>query len=304
MAITVLPNLILKGALSAFHERMAQIPEVWPKHVMQVESTTATEKYTFPGFVPPPRVFVDARSIQGVRDFQFDLANEKYELTMLIKRSDFEDDQNNSIMMRFRELAEVFATYKDQLFAALLVAGATDLAPLDATTFFDDTRTIGDSGTIDNDLTSAAATDTQPTSAEILSVLNLIRTAFHGFNDDTGRPINSLAVQDMRMIIPPVYWQPVMEALNASFISQTDNVFKGMAQFDVLPYLTGADTMYVSALGATRKPFIYQTRAPLEIIIDQDPAHVAVREGVLVMCRERFRIGYGEPRRCIRQVYT
>ena len=106
------------------------------------------------------------------------------------------------------------------------------------------------------------------------------------------------------MLLPTVAWQPVTEALNASFISQTDNVFKGMAQFDVLPYLPSATTMYVSALGATRKPFIFQQRTPLQIIIDQDPAHVAAREGVLVMCRERFRLGYGEVRRCIRQVYT
>jgi phage major head subunit gpT-like protein len=304
MAITVLPNMILKGALAAFWQKMDQIPKVWDKHVMNVTSTTATEKYTWPGMIPIPRVFEDARSIQGFRDFQFDLPNNKYELTLLIKRDDFEDDQNGSIMMRFLELAEVFGTFKDQLFAALLVAGGTDVAPMDGTSFFDDTRTIGDSGTIDNDLTSAAATDTQPTSAEVLSVLNLIQNAFHGFNDDQGRPFNSLAVTDMRMIIPPVYWQPVTEALNASFISQTDNVFKGMAQFDVLPYLTGADTMYVSALGATRKPFIFQERTKLEVIIDTDPAHVAAREGVLVMCRERFRLGYGEVRRCIRQVYT
>ncbi len=74
--------------------------------------------------------------------------------------------------------------------------------------------------------------------------------------------------------------------------------------FDELPYLTGVDTMYVSALAATRKPFIFQEREKLEIIIDQDPAHVAERNGYLVMCRERFRLGYGEPRRCIRQVYT
>lgn len=303
MAITVLPNMILKGALAAFWQKMDQIPTVWDKHVMNVVSTTATEKYTWPGAVPVPRVFADARSIQGFRDFSFDLANNKYELTLLIKRDDFEDDQNGSIMMRFLELAEVFGTFKDQLFAALLVAGATDNAAMDSNTFFDDTRTIGDSGTIDNDLTSAV-TDTQPTSAEILADLNLIQNAFHGFNDDQGRPFNSLAVTDMRMIIPPVYWQPVTEALGASVLANTTNVFKGMAQFDVLPYLTGADTLYVSALGATRKPFIFQERTKLEIIIDTDPAHVAAREGVLVMCRERFRLGYGEVRRCIRQVYT
>ncbi len=311
MAITVLPNLILKGALSAFHQRMSEIPEIWPKHAMQTTSTTATEKYTFPGFIPTPRVFTDSRSIQGFRDFKFDLENLEYELTILIKRKDFEDDQTGTIMSRFRELAEVFATYKDQVFADLLANAGSDNAPMDGTSFYNTARTIGDSGTIDNDDTSAAATGTIPTAVEFMDDLANAKAKMRRFNDDTGRRFNSAAMREMRIILPPEFERPASEALNAAFIpmvtadAATENVFfKGMAQFDVLDYLSGADTMYINLLGAERLPFLYQQRTPLEVIIDQNPTNVAKRNGVLVMCRERWVMTYGDPRRSLRHVYT
>ncbi len=312
MAITRTPNLILTGARGAFHQAADSIPQVWDKYALRTQSTTAKETYSFPGFMPIPRVFQDARSIKGFRDFKFDLENVTYELTILIDREDLSDDQTGTILQRFAELGEVFGTYKDQILADLLANGGSDNAPMDGTTFFDTTRTIGDSATIDNDDTSAAATGTIPTAIEFMDELALIKAKMWRFEDDQGRTgFNSTAMRDMRIIIPPEFERSVSVALNTAFQPETaadgateNTFFKGLAQFDVLPYLSGSDAMYTMLLGSTRKPFLYQSREDLEIIIDTDPTNVAERNGVLVLCRERFAMTYGDPRRAHRHVFS
>lgn len=318
MALTTTPALILKGALAAFQEEMQKMPNVWQAHAMPVQSTTAKETYTFPGVVPIPRVFTDARSIQGFRDFKFDITNKTYELTLLIDLEDFEDDQTGGIRMRFTDLAEVFGTYKDQLFAALLENGASDAPPFNDAdgitwaTFYAAAGTVGDSASMDNDLTSAAATGTTPTGQEVQDALRDAKATMMRFEDDQGRPtFNAVAGSQLRCVVPPEFDIPFANALNATFVlgddtagGSRDNVMRGFAQYDVLPYLANSDTFYLDFLGSHRKPFIFQNRVPLQITIDTTPEGMQERNGVLVMCRERFEMTYGDPRRASRHVYT
>jgi len=299
-------NLTVKGAVAAFHERLAEIPTIWQNHCAQYGSTTSQEQYVFPGFIPKPRLFLDGRQIQGLRDFTYTITNNEYELSLAINRKHWEDDQVGLIASRMREVAEVWGTYKDFLFSELLVNGATaGNNGFDGATFYQSTRTIGDSGTIDNTLTSnAAAADNIPDKTEFIADLKLAKTQMRDFNDDTGRPFNTLAVGDLRVVVPADYESAAFEALNAQFISQTDNVFAGMAQLDVLDYLTADNKMYINAVGAERKPFVYQERTPLEVIVLDSPDMIALHDAVLVLTRQRFVFGYGDPRRSIEHTYT
>lgn len=311
MAMTTTPALVLKGALNEFRESMDKIPQVWENHVQIVTSTTQTERYSFAGMLPKPRVFDDVRHIQGFRDFTFNVENNEYELSILVKRKDMEDDQTSEIMNRFREFGEAFGSWKNELFATLLEAGAATAPPFDdagGTTFsnfYDDTSSIGSSGTIDNDATSAIVASGTPTSSEILTTLQTNIATMQNYADDQGRKgFNGLASSTIRCTIPPAYQFAFMEALNATIISNTTNVFTNLVQFDVLPFLGNTTTFYMDLMGANRKPFIMQQRTPLEIIIDSNPTNVAARNGWLVMCRERFELTYGEPRRSLRHVFT
>ena len=303
MAVWKPANLIVKGALNTFHQRMSEIPTVWQNHCQTTTSTTATEQYVWPGFVPQPREFIDGRSIQSMIDFTWNVENNEYELTLLINRKHFEDDQTGLINSRMREIAEIWATFKDFQFATLLEAGGTGLA-YDGVAFYGDTRTIGSSANIDNNLTSAAATGTIPTSAEFQTALRDSKAAMWRFQDDKGRPFNAAAINQLRVIVPPEYEYPAREALNASIIGNTSNVYTGAAQLDVLPYLTDDDLMFVNAVGAERKPFLYQERTPLEVIMLTDETSVAENNGVLVLCRQRYVMTYGEPRRSILYTYS
>lgn len=324
MALTVLPSLVLKGALAAFHQKMETMPQIYRNYSMDVTSTTQTEKYSWPGVIPVPRVFENARSIQGFRDFDFDITNKTYELTILIDLEDFEDDQVGGINMRFLELAEVFGTFKDQLFAELLENGAdaTDgIPPINSAdnisfpTFYDDTATVGDSATIDNDYTTGASggpAGTRPTPNELSSALDDDKATMSKFEDDQGRPIfNAVARNQVRCVIPVEYEMVFREVMNTNFVMGDDtaggskaNAFQGFTKFDTLPYLANADAFYMNFLGSVRKPFIFQNRTALQIEVDTDPKAMLERNGVLVLCRERFELTYGDPRRASRHVFT
>lgn len=298
-------NLRTKGALATFHQALDKIPIIWDKHCFIQKSTTNQETYSFPGFVPEPRLFLNSRQFRGMRDFTFNLENFEYELSMIINRKHWEDDQTGLINARMSEMAEVWGTFKDSLFTTHLangnVAGSTGW---DGVVFHGDSRTIGDSGTIDNNISHAAATGTTLTTAEWITMATAAREALLGFNDDTGRPFNVQAISNLRFICHPDQFGTGMEAMKATLIGGGNTNVLGPALIngiDELPYMASADSdeIFVSALGSSRKPFIMQERMPLEVIMLTDANNVALHNGVLVLTRERFRLGYGEPRRSV-----
>lgn len=296
-----------KGATAAFNEALATIPSVWQNHCMNVPSTTNAETFVFPGYLPVPREFVDSRSFQGMRDFTFTLTNNTYELSLIINRTHWEDDQKALIRARISEAAEAWATFKDSLFATLLTNGnVSGNNGFDGTTFHTDTRTIGASANIDNNTTSAATTGTIPTAAELLAEMAIIKALMWRYEDDQGRPFNNGAISKLRLVVPPSYERACLEAFTSTLLGGgNDNPFgKNLAEFDVLPYLTGDTEMWVNAVGSSRLPFIYQERTPLEVIVLDDAASVAEADGVKLLTRQRFIFGYGEPRRSVLHTFS
>lgn len=325
MAITFTPSLALQGAIGAFYDSLNAAPQVWKNNVMMVASTSAKETYAFPGAMPIPRVLQNARSIQGFRDMKFDVVNNTYELTLMIKLEDFEDDQVQGLTRRFGELGEVFGTYKDEVFATLLTDNnAPPMADDDAVTwanFYTSSGTVGASSSLDNTIayaiTGSGLGTTVPTGDEFIVGLTGGEAQMNGSDtgelgvDDQGRAgFNALATTKLRVVIPPIFKGGAMEAMNATTIAtdagtaSRSNVFAGMAGIDVLPYLSSNAIMYVNAVGATRKPFIYQQRTALEIKIDDDQTRIHMNNGVLVTVRERWVMTYGDPRRSVQVTFS
>ena len=88
------------------------------------------------GFAPQPREFLNGRQFQNMIDMDFTLTNNEYELSMIINRTHWEDDQTGLIRQRFSELGEVWGSFKDNLFAQLLAAGSdSGNNSFDGTTF-------------------------------------------------------------------------------------------------------------------------------------------------------------------------
>jgi len=295
---TVLSNTALKGANNAFHMRFSAMPTIWQNHAMQITAATQTEPLVFPGFIPSPRQFLDGRSIQGIRDFRYNVDIQEFELSLLIARTTIEDDQTGTIMARMRDLAEVWATYKDYLFVQLLINGATAGSNgFDGATFYGSSRTIGSSGTIDNTSAGAYATAGFPTGTETLLAIQKATAVMDVFNNDQGQPFNVASRTRKRMVVPPAHDRGVAEAIGSTIIGNSDNPWgRGIVEYDSTPYLTATSKSYLNYVGSERKPFIYMERTPLELVFFNDEQSIAEKNGLLVLTRQRFVMTYGDPR--------
>jgi len=309
MATINLSNITDRGTKAVFLEKMATAPNVYEKHCMMVPSDAPDEQYVWPGLLPVPREMISGRNLQGIMDFTFTVTNKTYEMSFIINRETLEDDRHGMLNSRIQQMAEVWATYYDYLFAALLSEGDTLTDTYDGSAFHHGTRTVGASAAIDNLRTSAVSTTGYPTAAEVLLGLQDNLAAMSRYQDDKGRPgYNALAMRRMAAIIPPEYERGFSEAINSTLLSSSDNPWgKGLIEFDVLPYLpavTTDDAYYLSAIGAERKPFLFQKRDELEVVVYNDGKDIAENDGLKVLSRQRFRFGYGEFRRNVRHDYT
>ena len=299
--------LTTKGVRGELMDRIGKAPVIWPQHCTPLDSKTQVEPHAWMGALPPPRQMIDGRRLQGMRAFTYNVENQEWELSFLLPRRLFEDDQTGNMQIRIQEVADLWTMNKEYLFAQMLINGATagNLA-YDALTFFHDTRTEGSSGTIDNATTSAAATGTIPTASEFLDAMAVIKALMFAYLDDQGRnPANFTAMTDVRVVIPPHYERAAKEALEATMLSNTSNVFgAGLAKADICPFLTDDAIMYVHAVGAPVKGIIYQQRKPLEILVYTDPYWVDANNGVVVTLRERFVFAYGQFRRMVQHTFS
>jgi len=303
MATTILANITARGTRADFVDAIGTAPNVWMKHCKQVESDAPDERYTWLGMLPIPRRFISERNIQGVRDFTFTVENFEYEMSFIVDQKTGEDDRHGTVQARIKEIAEVYATFKDSLFASLLIAGESSTDTYDGTAFHSASRTIGQSGTIDNTEEATITPDNSPSVAEIKAALKHIIESMWRYADDQGRvAYNAAAMTRLACAIPPEHHQVFTEAINSSLISNSDNPWmKGITEFDVLPYLTDADNaFYLSAIGAERMPFLHQQRVPLQVEVFNSPHEIAEERGLKILTRERFRFAYGEPRRNFR----
>jgi phage major head subunit gpT-like protein len=299
-------NLATKGALASFHQAMETVDPVFLRHAQITQSTSASETYVFPGFIPTPRQFLGNRQFQDARDFTFTLTNSEYELSMIVNRKSWEDDQVGLINARMAEMGEVWNSWKDSLFATLLTNGnVSGNNGFDGTTFHADTHATGTTGLVaDNNIAGVAAVTTAITAAEFLTMTNTARSTFLGFTDDTARAgYNKVAVNNLRFIMTTGHGRGAFEAMNQVAYTggsgATAEFGKFVAGVDIMPELTGGTEVYASALGSARKPFIYQERTPLEIIIKAGADDVAENNGVMVLTRQRYILTYGDFRRSL-----
>jgi hypothetical protein len=309
MAVGTLDKLTTKGIQRDLQTRLEAFPDWWKAHCTMTTADTKVIPFGWAGSIPQPREMGASRAIQELRAFTYNIENKEYELTVLFPRVWFEDQQFDAIQLRIADMAEAWGLYKIYLFNYMLEQGGT-LTAYDGTTFFDDTRTEGSSGTIDNNLTSVAAAATAiPTSAEFTADMGIIKAQMQRFKDDRGNYANISAMQNMRVIAEIDMEAPILEALNATQISGTDNVFaKGMADVDWDVFhtvdATPTKTMYVHAIGHPLKGMIYQQRTPFEMLLYDEPHWVDANNGLLVTLRERFVFAYGDFRRMVKHVYT
>lgn len=302
----IFANITARGTKAAFENALGKVPQVWRNHVTEVPSDGPDEQHVWLGMLPKPRQFLGEYHFEGLIDFTYNIENQEYEMSFVIDKVSMEDDRHGLVNRRFAESAEAWATFKDEQLKNLIEDNGN---AYDATAFFADARVIGKSAAIDNNLGDAGPTDPAvPTAPEFLDSIAIALGALWTFQDDQGRTgYNASAMSNLRLIIPPKYQRAAVEAMESTLVGGgNDNPWgKNLAAVDVLPYLTAANNIFfISATGATRKPFIYQERTNLQVNILNGADHVAENHGVKVIVTQRYRLQYGEPRRAIKMSLT
>ncbi len=308
MATNIFANITAQGTKAIFTNAMNNAPSVWDKHSQTITSDGPSEQHVWMGMVPEPRLFVSGRSFVGLRDFTLTLVNNEYEMSFIIDQNSLEDDKHGLLPKRVAEAGNLWATFHDSVFGTLMIQGENDNA-FDGTSFHNATRTIGNSGAIDNTGTANIGDPNAPSLGELQIAFKEMMQQMHRYADDTGRTAyNTLAMTKLRMIIPPELEARAVEMIASELISSgsSNPFYKNKAEIDVLPYLTDADNaVYLSAVGdPNRMPVVYQERTPLQVEVFNSSADVADNHGLKFLARQRFVFGYGEPRRSFRYDFT
>ena len=280
----------------------------WMELAREVPSNTDTETHTWLGTVPK---MVDTTQrdteVSNLLAFSYAITNKTWRSTFEVERTTLEDDKLNMIPPKITALAAEAARHPGELIMTLPV---TNGLAFDGVAWIADTRTIGASANIDNNLASlGSGTTVAGFQADLANARSLLRR----FQDDAGRPLNNVG---NIIMVPPQLETVAYQALSITFPAATPNVgptvpatadgvirVAGYSIF-VNPFLTDVNDWYLMSADAGRKPFVYQTRlAPQFEGITTPTSEMGVFHDRFVYgVRARYNVGYGDPRLVVRIV--
>lgn len=308
----VFSTITQRGTQATLDEVMSSSPRIWENHCQELPSDAPDELYVWLGSIPLPTEYLSGYQYEHLREFSFSLVNKEYTLAAIFDQTTMEDDRHGMISKRVGEFLQMFPKFMEIQFATMLTSGGTDTA-YDGTSFFSTTRTIGNSGTIDNDDTENIGDPDAPLASEILTSLQTIIAKMHRYADDQGQVgYNYDAMKRLRCVIPPEMERAFREAVSSTIVSTAAATASmsnpwgmNLVEFDTCPFLGASDnTFYVSALGASRWPYVRQMRVQPYVTVFNSDSDVEAAHGMKIQVRARYRFGYGEPRRALRDVYT
>ncbi len=287
-------GLLTKGLRSEFFNRLENTPAHFTELATRIVSNSDSETYRWLGTVPKMREWGTGRLAKGLRTESYSVENLKYESTLEVDRDEIADDQTGQIRVRIGELAQRAATHKDYLIAQLLNSGTSaGFTSYDGATFFSNAHVSGQSGSQDNDVTSAAAAPGDPTTAEFKTALRQAIATMMTFADDQGEPL-PIGAGGFVCVVPPTMFFSALEAINATVVDNTTNVLSGAAKVVAMPWLTDASAWYLLKTDGVVRPFIFQDREPVEFnALAEDSEESFKREKLLFGVRARYRIAYG-----------
>lgn len=259
-----------RAIIGSFYNKLKAMPGMdWiAKTSMLFQSNQESETYNWLGMSPSMREWIGGRNAKGFRENGITIANKTFEGTLEVLVDEIRRDKTGQVMLRVAELAQRANSHWASLLSTLIIAGESAVC-YDGQLFFDTDHSEGDSGTQDNDLTGAAATNTQPTPAEMETAIMACVSALLGFKDDQGEPMNEGA-SDFLIMVPTVYLSPASAVLSNPFIAAgQSNLVKNIQGFNfslaVNPRLTSGAKFFVFRTDGETKSFIRQEEEALTI---------------------------------------
>jgi len=304
--VAVVTTDYLAGVLTNFRALFAESFEAarnlspWREIAMEIPSTTLTETHTWLGTTPTMKdVTKDELTFEGLPRYNFSIENKVWKAGIEVQRTAFEDDKLGLLLPRIRQLGEEAARHPGQLIFNLPI---TNPNAFDGVAFFADTRTIGKSANIDNQIAGTGVT-----AAAFQTDLGSARAQMRLFQDDQGRPMN---VVGNIIMVPPALEQVAYQALNANqgdvrdpaIPATPDGAIRAVGYIIIVnPFLTDATDWYLLHAAGSTRPFIYQTRlAPaLEGVTSPNTEDGVIRDRFIFSVRARYETGVGDPRHAV-----
>lgn len=243
-------------AHNAFYGELLRQEElrVYPKLCELIDQDDLTTTYTSFGSTPEPRQLSGSvasggqRHFKRVRDYKITGTVVEWEQTVEIDRAVIETNPNE-VPRRMREMAAKASIFMDRRFVGTILPAST--AGYDGVGIY--SASHPESGTNqDNDDTSAAATGTKPSAAELESHLDTELGTLCGFTDDEGTPVNA-GVQSFFILVPKTFrylYKTVLEPATNQERGGLDSSggsgrFRGMFQVLGSPFVATEDRHYI-----------------------------------------------------------
>lgn len=275
-------------------------------HANRIQSTTLKETVPFVGAVSggPQDVTQGQVAFQNMQQFTLTITNREWSDAFAIKRAEFEDDRYKLYGDKPAEMAAGHKAHIGELIGDLPEAGVTGLA-YDGLTFFHATRTIGDSGTINN-IVSGGFSGT-PTVAEFLAALRAGQARAMAFKNNKGR---KMGIRMNTIEVPDLLYDVAWEAFqtNASIntgaernAAPPEGVFKA-GQYTVVwnHRLTDVNNFHMYHVDPARGRFPYvwtdRTSPALQGTTSVDSEVWTELREAHYTTYGRYEAGFGEPR--------
>jgi phage major head subunit gpT-like protein len=243
----------------------------WRKLCLQTISTSDKEAYNWLEAVPAMSEWKDMRAVMGLSAKSYEVTNKNYEGTIAVDRNTLEDDKYGMIAPRVRQLAVRCANHPAKLIYQLLNAGVST-PTYDGVNFFNTSRTFGDSGTINNIVSSGAYAADE---AKIRTGIGLAVALMRGFKDNRGEYLD--------LVPDTICCSPGMEirmraALSPAVTGSVRPEAELIKNIIVSPYfISGATAGHDYFLLATQnelKPLLFQLRSgPTFVAVDKPDSH-------------------------------
>ncbi|MFQ3549971.1 MAG: Mu-like prophage major head subunit gpT family protein, partial [Armatimonadota bacterium] len=240
------------------------------------------------GAVPSMREFVDERMPLGLLEHSYTIKNKTWESSIAVERSAIEDDKYGQIKIRVQSLASEAKRHIDEIVFSLLSSGFSSKC-YDGKNFFDTQHQYGESGVQSNKTTSALSAES----------LQEAITTMMKYKDDRGK---FLGITPDILVVPPDLQWTAMELLESTYYPEegditsknANNVLKGKLDLLVSPYLVDTNNWFVLSTKGTVKPFILQSRTPIEFsALLENSESGFMRDEFIYGVRARYNAGYG-----------
>lgn len=292
MSTAMLTNI--KALFLKFLGEMAGRDTDWQKIATIMPSDSDKEEYNWLGATPPMIEWKDVRQLHGLRPYSYTLTNQDWEATLEIARNAFHDNKLGHIPKRVESLAASYYKRVVEEVFSKLDYGETGTA-YDGTAFFSDSRTIGDSGTIDNLLSMACSGSTTEVRAAVVAAVDKMMN----FKDDWGKP---LGLKPDTIVCAPEMYITIAEALKADVAGHQRTESEFVKNIIVSSWIDlDATDWYLLCTTEPVKPIIFQDRQKPEVTaLDKpDSPEVFLRKMLLYGVDARFTVGFGDPRTAI-----